>query len=102
MGLGEGQGEARFKRVAAVPFDGSTGADVAIPFPDLTARQYVSLRAELGSRPDLRKEILGRYLVSTEASFGALEEHWRRPELRAGREAARAAYVRWLYEVLGG
>ena len=40
--------------------------------------------------------------MSTEASFGALEEHWRRPELRAVREAARAAYVRWLYEVLGG
>ena len=30
MGLGEGQGEARFKMVAAVPFRGSTGAAVAL------------------------------------------------------------------------
>ena len=62
----------------------------------------MSLQAELANRSDLQEKILGRYLVPTEASFGALVEHWRRPELRAGREAARAAYLRWLYEALGG
>jgi hypothetical protein len=87
--------------VAAVPFAGSSGGLGIVPFPGLTVQRYVSLRADLATRPDLARETLRRYGVPSEASHRALDEHWReqlaaRPALRAELEAAVTTYTTWL------
>jgi hypothetical protein len=93
------------RAVAAVPFAGSAPS-ASVPFPRLKVRQYVSLRVDLANGPQQRAEILRRYGVPSEASFQALEAHWReqvaaRPELRAELHAAVEAYTSWLLGLPG-
>ena len=66
---------------------GAAGESVA-SLPSLTVPQYVSLRADLLTRPDATGETLRRYEVPSMATWRALEVHWReqlvaRAELRA-------------------
>lgn len=86
------------KNLAMLPFALAPVADVVVLFPRLTAHQYLSLRAELVLRPDLRADLLRRYGVPHEVAMRALEAHWKeqlasQPALRAEYEAAIAAFA---------
>jgi hypothetical protein len=72
----------------SVPFAGSTGGAGVVYVPQLSARQYVALRAELMLAPAAPEETRRRYQVTNEAALRALEEHWREPARRAELEVA--------------
>jgi hypothetical protein len=76
------------------PFAGGAGGLAVVEVPRLTAEEYVTLRAELRVRPDLRAEIMGRYRVLNEAGCRALWEYWNAPQRRAEYDEAAATYVR--------
>ncbi len=70
-------GDAIQKAVAAVPFTAATGGAGIVALPELTVKQYLSLRAELLLRPDQTGETLRRYGVPHEAARRALDDHRR-------------------------
>lgn len=89
------------KVVATLPFSGSTAPVGITCFPNLTVHEYVSLRAALAVMGAARAATLRSYGVPSEASWRALEEHWRQhlaasAELRAEMDAVAEALKRWV------
>jgi hypothetical protein len=89
------------KMLPDLPYARNAVGGSVVSFPGLTAQEYVSLRADLATRPGEVGETLRRYDVPSEASWRALEAHWReqltaRAELRAEFEAVVDRYTSWL------
>ena len=89
-------------KTAALPFADSTVGAAIVPFPDLTLRQYASLRAELSACPEQWADIRRRYGVTSAPAHRALDEHWRTeldasPESRAQFHDAFALFTAWLH-----
>ncbi len=84
---------------AVLPWDDD--APAAPPLPDLSLRQFASLSVELERNPTQRQLLLSRYRVPDEATFAALDAHWRGQIQRDSAQAAEYArcrqhYLDWL------